>query len=80
MSTGKGALVTSGIPELDEVLGGGIPAGGVILLAGHPGCDLPAMIAFSALLIPLINNHHGLKRRHGLVLVLAYGGYIYSLV
>ncbi len=37
MLTGKEVLVASGIPELDEVLGGGIPAGGVILLAGHPG-------------------------------------------
>jgi cation:H+ antiporter len=42
--------------------------------------DLPVMICFSALLIPVIVRHHSLKRIHGVMLVLAYGGYIYSLM
>ncbi len=42
--------------------------------------DLPVMIFFSAILIPVILRHHGLKRRHGLVLVLVYGVFFYSLI
>lgn len=42
--------------------------------------DLPVMICFSALLIPVIVRHHSLQKRHGLLLLLAYGGYIFSLV
>ena len=42
--------------------------------------DLPVMICFSAVLIPVIFFRHGLNRLHGAVLLLAYGGYMYSLL
>ncbi len=40
---GSGALISSGIPELDEVIGGGYPPGYVVLVAGHPGAGKTTM-------------------------------------
>ncbi|MBP7118697.1 DNA repair protein RadA [Candidatus Woesebacteria bacterium] len=50
ISTKMGARVTTGIPELDRVLSGGIVDGQVILLAGEPG------IGKSTILLQLANT------------------------
>jgi len=42
--------------------------------------DLPIMICFSAVLIPVIYFCHGVNRLHGGVLLLVYCGYMYSLL
>jgi cation:H+ antiporter len=44
------------------------------------GRDLPVMIAFSAVLIPLLAWRHGLQRLHGLLFLVAYGVYVYMLI
>ncbi len=42
--------------------------------------DLPIMIFFSAMLIPVIYFRHGVNRLHGGVLLLAYCAYMFSLL
>jgi cation:H+ antiporter len=42
--------------------------------------DLPVMILFSAVLVPLLYFRHRLDRLVGLALLLAYGGYIFWVV
>ena len=37
------AIVSSGIPELDEIIGGGFHPGYVVLVAGHPGAGKTTM-------------------------------------
>jgi DNA repair protein RadA/Sms len=39
------ARVATGLPELDRVLGGGLPAGAVILLGGEPGIGKSTLLA-----------------------------------
>lgn len=41
--------------------------------------DLPIMFAFSAVLVPIFVIKHGLSRLHGLLFLVAYGGYIFLL-
>jgi cation:H+ antiporter len=38
--------------------------------------DIPVMFSFSAVLLPILAVQHGLKRLHGLILILAYVGYL----
>ena len=42
--------------------------------------DLPVMILFALLLIPLLRLQHKISRFHGLIILLLYGAYIYSLI
>lgn len=41
--------------------------------------DIPIMFSFSAVLLPILAVQQGLKRQHGLILLLAYIGYLYIL-
>jgi len=41
--------------------------------------DIPIMFSFSAVLLPLLAVQQGLSRQHGLILFVAYIGYLYAL-
>jgi cation:H+ antiporter len=42
--------------------------------------DLPVMLGFTLILIPILHRHGGTKRRHGLLFLAAYLAYCYSLI
>jgi DNA repair protein RadA/Sms len=56
----KTARIKSGVPEVDEVLGGGFVPGSVVLLAGEPG------IGKSTLLLQLAHNT---SKAHGVIYI-----------
>ncbi len=41
--------------------------------------DIPVMFSFSAVLLPILAVQHGLSRLHGLILLMAYIGYLFIL-
>ena len=56
MGTGNYTRITSGISELDRVLGGGIVLGSMILISGEPGIGKSTLIIQSANSIALNNG------------------------
>ena len=74
-----GNIIGSNLFNISMVLGIGAIVKPYTLSSGLLVRDLPIMFAFSAILVPLFFFGKKLSRLHGLLLLVAYGGYIWLL-
>jgi len=75
-----GNIIGSNLFNILMVLGCGAVARPYALSPGLLTRDLPVMFGFSALLVPILAKGHKLNRFHGLLFLVAYGGYVILLV
>jgi cation:H+ antiporter len=75
-----GNIIGSNMFNLMMVMGGTALISPFKLDGSLVARDLPVMILFSAVLVPLLYFRHRLDRLVGLALLLAYGGYIFWVV